>query len=88
MPNVLCTVSGHYVKISTPVARKLYNNGESIFVKGASEHFSCVSEWFAHDGFEFDNRVNEWLYYNKHYYGNIQFYRLATDAEFKACRMY
>lgn len=88
MPNVLCTVSGHYVKINTPTARKLYDKGESIFVKGALEHFSCVSEWFAHDGFEFDKRVNEWLYYNKHYYGRIQFYRLATDAEFKACRMY
>lgn len=89
MAQIHRTICGDLVKININVARKLYTTTDTIImVKGSKERFNAsgISYWNRKGEDDFDTRVNTWLYYNKHHYGNIQFYRDATLGDYKGIR--
>lgn len=92
MATINRTESGDFVKINRPTAKKLYFAGQVIITKGSKERFSSVlymdGSDYDHDEQSFDTWCNAWEYYNKQYYGSLQFYRYATKEDWKGVRMH
>lgn len=65
-----------YTRIDKRQARKLYDKGAIIVLLGARQRIEyCIhvcKDFCSYT--DFDNMVNSWEYYNKHYYGSLYYY--------------
>ena len=63
------------MRVNKTVARKAYNSGSEIAIQGMNSFVITTVKKNMKDRWDtFDNRVNNWCYYNKSYLGDPMYF--------------